>query len=83
MARGWESKDVESQMEEARDQRQREPSRELSAGQQQSLRELELLKMSRARVLADLEAARNPGYREMLERSLRFLDEKIAAAAIS
>ena len=42
-------------------------------------RERESLELSRTRVLQDLAAAKNPKYRELLERSLRFLDEKIAA----
>jgi shikimate kinase len=41
-------------------------------------RERDSLQLSRTRVLQDLAAARNPKYRELLERSLRFLDDKLA-----
>ena len=78
MARGWESKDIESQMEAAREARtQSAPHR--SADEIQRERERESFLLQRARVLSDLEAAVNPGYREILKRSLAFLDEKLAA----
>jgi hypothetical protein len=80
MARGWESKDIESQIEDA--QFARAPRSEKpgpTQEQKQLRRELETLQLSRTRVLADLETAQNAGYREMLTRSLNYLDEKIAA----
>ena len=78
MARGWESKGVESQMEAVADRHiatspQRRPE-ELARE-----RERESLELSRTRVLQDLAAANNPKYRELLERSLRFLNDKLAA----
>lgn len=77
MARGWESKDVESQMEEAgRDRRPVPPG--LNPQEQSSARDLENLLLSRTRVLADMESAVNPQYRKMLMKSLQFLDEKLA-----
>lgn len=78
MARGWESKAVESQIEaaEARASHNRQP--QLSPGELRLQRERESLELSRTRVLQDLAAAQNPKYRELLERSLHFLDEKIA-----
>jgi len=42
-------------------------------------RERESLELSRTRVLQDMENAANPRYRELLERSLMFLDQKLAA----
>lgn len=79
MARGWESKEVESQIEaaEARAAESRAPR--LSSAQIQMQRELDSLELSRTRVLQDLASARNPKYREVLERSLSYLDSKIAA----
>ena len=79
MARGWESKAVESQIEaaEMRNPRDRQPQPNVE--QVRLERERESLELSRTRVLQDLAAAKNPKYRELLERSLRFLDEKIAA----
>ena len=78
MARGWESKAVESQIEAA----QRDLVRSTGRGtleQQARHRELEGLEMSRTRVLRDLAAATHPRHRETLEAALKFLDEKIAA----
>lgn len=81
VARGWESKEIESQIEmaEARAAQSREPR--LSPEELRVQRERESLELSRTRVLQDLAAAKNPKYRELLERSLRFLNEKIAALA--
>lgn len=78
MARGWESKDVESQIEE-RQERRNNAAPPLSAEEIQLARERESLMLQRTRVLADLQSAVNPGYREILQRSLEFLDAKLTA----
>ncbi len=78
MARGWESKAVESQIEAAEMRSGRERQAQRSAEELRLQHERESLELSRTRVLQDLAAAKNPKYRELLERSLRFLDEKIA-----
>jgi len=78
MARGWESKDVESQREDAREEREARTSRQ-NLEELPLARERESLMLQRTRVLADLESAVNPGYRTLLQRSLTFLDEKIAS----
>ena len=77
MARGWESKSVESQIEAA-ESRSSRARPELSADQLRIQRERESLELSRTRVLQDLAAATNPKYRELLNRSLCYLDEKLA-----
>ncbi len=79
MARGWESKAVEDQINEA-DERARleESSRaELSPKERERLKRLESLKLSRARTLDQLERATNRAYREMLQRTLRALEAEI------
>lgn len=78
MARGWESKAVESQIEAAE---ARAPSQapQLTPAEIQLQRELESLQLSRTRVMHDMAAAQNPKYQEVLQRSLAYLDEKIAA----
>ena len=77
MARGWESKSVESQMEDIADRRAvTQPGR--SPEEIARERERESLLLSKTRVLQDLAAANNPKYRELLQRSLSFLDEKLA-----
>lgn len=80
MARGWESKAVESQIEAAEQHSYRgsqapRPSKE----QLQMERDRESIELSRTRVLHDLASATNPKYRVLLERSLEFLDQKLRA----
>jgi hypothetical protein len=79
MARGWESKDVESQMDSAATKGVGKGSAPKTREQAQQQREREGLELSRTRVQRDLAAATNPRHRETLEAALRFLDEKIAA----
>jgi len=78
VARGWESKSVESQIEDAED-RPRSPQRRLSPEEIERQRKLDGLRLSRTRVAHDLEAARDPRYRAQLEAALAYLDREIAA----
>ena len=77
MARGWESKAVESQIEAAETRQMNRKRVALDAEQANKQREQESLELSRTRVLQDLATANNPNYRKMLERSLQFLDSKL------
>lgn len=77
MARGWESKSIESQIESAEARRSTRVA-QLSIEHLQRTRERESLQLSRIRVLHDLERATNPRYRETLSAALRHLDEKLA-----
>ena len=79
MARGWESKEIESQIEAAETRSLRSAEPRLTPEQLARERELESLKLSRIRVLQDIASCTHAGYRVMLDRSLAFLDEKIAA----
>jgi hypothetical protein len=79
MARGWESKAVESQIEAAQTRSSRSKAVQLSAEQLLIQRERESIELSRTRVLQDLDSATNPKYRDLLQRSLRYLDEKLQA----
>jgi len=79
MSRGWESKDVESQMEEAAAQRAATHQTPLSPDQIRIRTERESLELSRTRVLKDLESAAYPRRREQLEAALRHLNQKLAA----
>jgi hypothetical protein len=78
MARGWESKDVESQVE-AKTTMSASPSRgpktpdELR--REQECRDLQL---SRIRIVNDLEVATNPNHRKSLEAALAKHEKKIA-----
>jgi hypothetical protein len=76
MARGWESKSVESQKEDAA--AAAGPAERLTAEERERRRKREGLDLSRRRVLQDLAAARSDLRRSALERALAFLDEEIA-----
>lgn len=78
MARGWESKEIESQ-QEAAEQRRAQARPSLTPEQLARQRERESLELSRTRVLRDLQTVRSPHYRASLEGALRHLDEKLAA----
>lgn len=79
MARGWESKAVESQIEAAATRSEQSRASRLQAEDIVRQRERESLELSRTRVVQDLEKAANPRYQEILKQSLVFLDEKLAA----
>lgn len=80
MARGWESKSVESQREEAKVKTPR--AAPLTADQLEVNRKRQSLMLSRTRVLNDIESASNPRYRESLTQALGFLDEQLAKLEI-
>jgi biopolymer transport protein ExbB/TolQ len=79
LARGWESKAVEDQINEADERARREESAQddLSPAERARRQRLESLKLSRARTLDQLERATNRAYREMLQRTLRALESEI------
>ena len=78
MARGWESTDVESQVQDRKTvavNTSREHKTEEDLRRDMERRGLSL---SRKRVLSDLEVATNPNHRKSLEAALAHLDRKIA-----
>jgi len=77
MARGWESKSVESQMEAAEVRRAPEHRTPQTEEQIRVERERESLQMSRKRVLKDIEAATHPRYRQQLEAALKHLEQRL------
>lgn len=77
MARGWESKAVESQIEAAETRNLRLAKAQASAEQIRLEREREGIELSRTRVLQDLASATNPKYRDLLRRSLEYLEGKL------
>ena len=77
MARGWESKSVEAQQDEARDKStQHRPA--MSPEEAARWREKESLRLSRKRVLQQLESATNSRHRKLLEEALADLDRKLS-----
>jgi hypothetical protein len=79
MARGWESKAVEDQMNaaEERARRKEAPRDELSPEERARRERLDSLQLSRARTLTQLEQATRPAHRQMLQRTLRALEAEI------
>ena len=78
MARGWESKDVESQVEAKNSMSEssgKGPKTPEDLRREQERRDLQL---SRIRIVNDLEVATNPNHRKSLEAALAHLDSKIA-----
>jgi hypothetical protein len=77
VARGFESKQVEAQQEEA--QRGRKPARaELSDAQKDAQARRQTLQLARARAAADLDRATAAPHRRMLEQALAALDAQLA-----
>ena len=79
MARGWESKSVESQIESAERSQTADRRVPLTAEQIQLLHERESLELARARASQDLAVATNPRYRALLEATICHLDARLAA----
>jgi hypothetical protein len=76
MARGWESKSIESQQEEAARDRVRKPV--LTPEQLADAGRRRTLELTRTRVADDLSRAKSPHHRAMLERSLAAIDDELA-----
>lgn len=77
MARGWESKSVEDQVEQSQTKKETKKGH-LTPLQLETRRRREVLKLSRARVERELQSSQNPRYREQLNRALADLDAQIA-----
>lgn len=78
MARGWESKSVEAQIEATNNGDHDGSKGPMSPEQADFLRKKEGLLLSRSRVSHDLEMARSPRYRDMLQEALRHLERELA-----
>jgi hypothetical protein len=79
MAKGWESKSVEAQIEAANNHVRRPQPPPIDLAQIEAIRKKENLILSRTRVLRDLESSANPRYQAMLQRALADLDAQLAA----
>jgi hypothetical protein len=77
MARGWESKSVESQQEAAERPRVQGPA--VTAEQAARKAERATLMLARTRALADLQKACVPAHRAMLEQAIADLDRRLEA----
>ncbi len=78
MARGWESKDVESQVEATQTPKHKAGSEPKTPEQLQREQQRKDLQLSRTRIANDLASATHPNHRKSLEAALAHLDQKIA-----
>ena len=78
MARGWESKAVEAQMEEAREAfRMGKAAARPAAGE--ISRERRSLLLTRTRILNEMDATANDRYRDLLGTSLAAIEKQLSA----
>lgn len=75
MARGWESKAIEAQQEEAARPRSRAPA--LSADDRHRADRRRTLELARARAADDLSRATAPAHKRLLEHTIAALDEQL------
>jgi hypothetical protein len=75
MARGWESKAVESQQESAADAQRLRPAFHPADASREAARAT--LMLARTRALADLQSACAPAHRAMLEQAIAELDQRL------
>ena len=82
MARGWESKAVADQIEEG-ESRQQQPSKTEVTKEERALKErLDSLKLSRSRLLQQLEHARHPAHRNVLLNGLKAVEREIEEVSV-
>ena len=81
MAKGWESKSVEAQIEMAEDRRSAFQENTPSAETLDLIRKKESILLSRTRVVRDLESAQNPRYKAVLSKALAELDAQLSTFA--
>jgi hypothetical protein len=78
MARGWESKDVESQVEATQFPKQETGTGPKTPEELKRDEQRKDLQLSRTRIVNDLGTATHPQHRKSLEAALAHLDKKIA-----
>jgi hypothetical protein len=81
VARGFESKDVEQQQQEALERRAAGRRPQPTPEEIERERKRDGLQLQRTRVLHEIEACRDDRRRKTLESGLKYLDEQLAALA--
>jgi hypothetical protein len=82
MARGWESKSIEAQIDAAEiPQRGAILDNTLPPETLEPIRKKESILLSRTRVERDLNSAQNPRYKELLKKALADLDAQLSTFA--
>jgi hypothetical protein len=79
MARGWESKSVEDQVEGHQLKESKGQKQPLKPSELELRRRRGILLLSRVRVQRDLELSQSPRYRDQLTRALSDIESQIAA----
>ncbi len=79
MARGWESKSVEAQIEENNSETSNDSEQKVSPEELQTVFRKNELVLSRKHILQQLELSSNERYLELLRRTLAGLDAEIAS----
>jgi hypothetical protein len=79
MARGWESKSVEDQIQERQESAANASRRQLTPEEAQLHAKRESLQMARTRTLSSLQTACDARYRAQLEKALADLDAQLLA----
>jgi len=80
MARGWESKAVEQQMEEAAKKAPAKASSDAAEAVQEPIEvriRRENLKLTRRQLMTQLENSRSVSHRQMIHQSLRAIDDEL------
>jgi len=80
MARGWESKAVESQIEAARSDHAAYSEKRVTPDKADAQRKKETLLLARTYLLQQLQSSQNPRHREMIEKALADLEKQLASA---
>jgi hypothetical protein len=78
MARGWESKSIEDQIEEARRSQGGSEGQVQSPEEKERERKIEGLKLERSRLMEQLIRARSEAYQRMIRQSLKAVEEEIS-----
>ena len=78
MARGWESKSVESQMETSQSKQEETAKKRLTAEVAAALRKKETLLLARTHLQQQMQASQHPRHREMLQNALTDLEKQLA-----
>ena len=79
MARGWESKSIEAQQDDAARERGLKPA--LTEQQRVDADRRRTLDLTRARAVDDLRRATSPANRRMLEQAIAAIDEQLSSLA--
>ena len=81
MARGWESKSVEAQIDAAEVRKSAVLLNSPAPEELEAIRKKENILLSRTRVVRELNTAQNPRYRVVLKKALADLDAQLSTLA--